>query len=124
MQLRDIQQQIADHVEVYDECLLKLAKCLHVITTNVFITIFFKAILLPYLRLTTADMRRNTLIEHKEVVVVCEESGPISLNYNVLLTTPETKTIVKHVIHVVITISALACTNYGKISHSIKTYHN
>jgi hypothetical protein len=122
MQLRDIQQQIADHVEVYNECLLKLAKCLHVITTNVFITIFFKAILLPYLRLTTIDMRRNTLIEHKEVVVVCEESGPISLN--VLLATPETNTIVKHVIHVVITISTLACTNYGKISHSIKTYHN
>jgi hypothetical protein len=69
-------------------------------------------------------MRRNTLIEHKEVVVVCEESGPISLNYNVLLTTPKTNTIVKHVVHVVTTISTLASTNYGKISHSIETYHN
>ncbi len=28
------------------------------------------------------------LIEHKEAIVVCEESGPISLNYNALLTTP------------------------------------
>jgi hypothetical protein len=88
MQMRDIQQRIANHVEVYDEHLSKLANYLHVIATNVFITIFFKAILLPYLRLTTANMRRNTLTEHKEVVVVCEESGLISLNYNVLLTTP------------------------------------
>jgi hypothetical protein len=34
-------------------------------------------------------MKRNTLIEHKEVTIVCEESGPISLSYNALLTTPE-----------------------------------
>jgi hypothetical protein len=33
-------------------------------------------------------MKRDTLIEHKEAIVVCEESGPISLNYNALLTTP------------------------------------
>jgi hypothetical protein len=32
-------------------------------------------------------MKRNTLIEHKEVVVVCEESGHVSLNYNVILIT-------------------------------------
>ncbi len=69
-------------------------------------------------------MRRNTLIEQKEVVVACEESRPISLNYNVLLTTPKTNTIIKHIVHVVIAKSTLACTNYGKTGHSIKTCHN
>jgi hypothetical protein len=34
-------------------------------------------------------MKRNTLIEHKEVVVICEENGPTSMSYNVLLTTLE-----------------------------------
>jgi hypothetical protein len=38
--------------------------------------------------LTIVGMKRDTLIEHKEAIVVCEESGPISLNYNALLTTP------------------------------------
>jgi hypothetical protein len=33
-------------------------------------------------------MKWNTLIEHKEAVVVCEESWPVSLSYNALLTTP------------------------------------
>jgi hypothetical protein len=75
--LRNIQQQTVECVEV---CLLKLADCLKVLATNVFLTNIFKASLLPYLRLTTISMKRNTLIKHKEVVVVCEESGPINLN--------------------------------------------
>jgi hypothetical protein len=33
-------------------------------------------------------MKRNTLIEHKETTIICEESGHVSLNYNTLLTTP------------------------------------
>jgi hypothetical protein len=31
-------------------------------------------------------MKRNILIKHKEVVVVCEESGLVSMNYNVSTT--------------------------------------
>jgi len=103
---------------------LKLANCLQVIATNVFFTTIFWVGLLPYLILTTAGVRRNTLIEHKEVVVTCEENGPVNLNYNILLTTPKTNTIIKHIVHVVTTKSTLACTNYGKTSHSAKTYHN
>jgi hypothetical protein len=34
-------------------------------------------------------MKKNTLIEHKEVGIICEENGLISLSYNVLLTTPK-----------------------------------
>jgi len=41
-----------------------------------------------YLRLITAGMKRNILIERKKIVVICKESGHVSLSYNVLLITP------------------------------------
>ncbi len=41
---------------------------------------------------------KDTLIEHKEIVIICEENGPINLSYNVLLNTLEVNTIVKHVV--------------------------
>jgi hypothetical protein len=123
MQLRNIQQQTTKHVEVYYEHLLKLTNYLHVRTTYVFLTTIFKACLLPYLRLTTTSMKKDTLIEHKEVVV-CEENGPVSLSYNALLTTPEANIIVKLVVPIVITKSALTYTNCDKIGHLVKTCHN
>jgi hypothetical protein len=43
-------------------------------------------------------MRKHTLIEHKEAIVVCEENGPISLNYNVLLTTLDINVVVNPVV--------------------------
>jgi hypothetical protein len=42
---------------------------------------------------TNNSKDENTLIEHKEVVIICEESGPINLSYNVILTTQEANTI-------------------------------
>jgi hypothetical protein len=62
-------------------------------------------------------MKRNTLIEHKEAVVICEESGPINLSYNALLTTLEVNIAVKPIVTIVITKSTLTCTNCGKTSH-------
>jgi hypothetical protein len=115
MQLCNIQQQIVKHVEVYYERLLKLVNYLQLRTTYVFLTTIFKVGLLPYLRLTTT-LKKNILIKHKEVVV-CEESGPVSLNYNVLLTTPKTNVIVKLIIPTVIVKSTLTYTNCGKIGH-------
>jgi hypothetical protein len=47
--MQNIQQQIVEHVEVYYEHLLKLANCLQVRTTYVFLTIVFKVGLLPYI---------------------------------------------------------------------------
>ncbi len=102
MQLQNIKQQIAKHVEFYYECLLKVTNCLQVRATNVFLTTIFRAGLLLYLRLATIHMRINTLIEHKEVVVVCEERGPINMSYNVLLTTLEVNARVKPIVLVVI----------------------
>jgi hypothetical protein len=64
--------------------------------------------------LETIGMTIDTLIEHKEAIVVCEENGLISLNYNVLLTTPKTNIIANPTILVVITKSSLTCTDCGK----------
>ncbi len=64
------------------------------------------------------------MIKHKEVVVVCEENGHVTLNYNVLLTTPKTNTIVKLLVLVVIAKSISTCINCDKIGHTLETYHN
>jgi hypothetical protein len=40
-------------------------------------------------------MKKIILIKHKEVVVVYEENELVSLNYNVILTTPKVNAIVK-----------------------------
>jgi uncharacterized Zn finger protein len=69
-------------------------------------------------------MNRDTLIGHKEAIIVCEESGHVSLNYNVLLTTPKANIIVKSIVLFVIAKSTLTCINCGKIGHTLKTYHN
>ncbi len=50
----------------------------------------------------TTCMKRDTLMEHKQVVVVCEENGLVNLSYNTLLTTLKTNTTTKHVIPIVI----------------------
>jgi hypothetical protein len=71
--LWNVQQQTTKPIEVYYEQVLKLTNYLQVRTINIFLITVFRASLLPYLRLTTTRMKRNTLIEHKEVVVVCEE---------------------------------------------------
>jgi len=97
---------------------------LRVRARNVFHTIVFKASLLPYLRLTTAGTKRNTLIWHKEAIIVCEESGLLTMNYNALLTTPKTNIRVKPVIPAMTTKLAITCTNCGKIGHSVETCHN
>jgi len=68
-------------------------------------------------------MKWDTLIEHKEVLVVCEVNGLVNMNYNALLITPYMSTIVKPII-LVSTKSTLTYTNYGKIGHSIETFHN
>jgi hypothetical protein len=94
--LHNIQQQTTKCFEVYYDCVLKLANCLHVRTTNVFFTIVFRISLLPCFILTS--MKKDTLIEHKEADVVCEENRLISLSHNVLLTTLEAYTITKLVI--------------------------
>jgi hypothetical protein len=66
-------------------------------------------------------MKINTLIKHKEAIVVCEENEPISMNYNVLLTTPKANAGVKPTMT---TKLALICANCGKTSHLVEICHN
>jgi len=66
-------------------------------------------------------MKRITLLEHKEAIVICEENGLVSLSYNVILTTPEANAIVEHVVPIVTVKSTLTYTHCGKIGHSMET---
>jgi len=79
--------------------LLKLTNYLQFKTTYVFLTIVFKVGLLLYLRLTSTSINKNTLIEHKEVAVICKENGHVNMNYNVILTTPKVNVGVKPIVH-------------------------
>ncbi len=45
----------------------------------------------PYLRLAIIGMMKDTFIKHKENVMICEESGPVIANYNVLITQLKSK---------------------------------
>jgi len=60
-------------VEVYYERLLKLTNSLQHRITNSFLTIIFIFGLQPYLHVATVDMKRETLQQHKESILVCEK---------------------------------------------------
>ncbi len=62
-------------------------------------------------------MKINTLIEHKEAIVVCEESETVNMSYNILLTTSKASDGFKPIILVVIAKLTLIYTNCIKISH-------
>jgi hypothetical protein len=66
---------------------------LQVKNTNVFLIIIFRVGLQPYLGLTTTSMTKDILIKHKEVAIICEESGPIITNYCALIIQPKSKSI-------------------------------
>jgi hypothetical protein len=68
-----IKQGTAEKVEVYYERILKLANCLQHRVDDSLLTIFFSRLAL-YLKVAIVHMKRNSLFEHKEVVVTCEES--------------------------------------------------
>jgi hypothetical protein len=58
MQLKNIQQQVGEQIEVYYKCLLKLVNCLQVKTIDVFLTTILKASLQPYFKLAIVGMTR------------------------------------------------------------------
>jgi hypothetical protein len=69
-----IKQGGNEKVEVYYECILKLANFLQHQANNKLLTIFFQVGLQPYLWITIGGMKRDTLFEHNEAIVTCEES--------------------------------------------------
>jgi hypothetical protein len=69
-------------------------------------------------------MTRDTLIKHKEIVIICEKNASIIANFNVLLTQLDSKPIVQPIINYIIVKQPLTCSNCGKTGHAKKTYHN
>jgi hypothetical protein len=65
-------------------------------------------------------MTRNTLIKHKEIIVICEECGPIITNYNVLITQPNSKLVAQPIVTYTTTNQQLTCSNYDEIGHAKK----
>ncbi len=71
--------------------------------TNVFLNTIFRACLQPYLRLVTTNMARDTFIKHKEATLICEENGPVIVNYNALIIPLESKLIAQPIVIYTIT---------------------
>jgi hypothetical protein len=74
MALCVINEGITEKVEVYYKRILKLANCLQYKANDRLFTIIFRDSFIPYLRVATVGIKRNSLFEHKEVAVTCEES--------------------------------------------------
>jgi hypothetical protein len=68
-----MKQKKNEKVEVYNDRLLKLANNLQHKTIDNFLTIVFRSRLQPYLCVTIIGMKRETLQQDKEIVLVCEE---------------------------------------------------
>jgi hypothetical protein len=92
--------------------------------TNVLLMIIFETSSQPYLKLVIVSMIRNTLIKHKEIVVICEESRLVIANHHTLITQPKSKLVAQHVVTYTIARQQLTCSNYGKIGHVEKPRHN
>jgi len=67
-------------VEIYYECILKLANCLQHQANNNLLTTFFRACLQPYLQMATTRMKRDTLFKQKKIIVTCEENIGNAIN--------------------------------------------
>ncbi len=66
VQLKNLQQEVSEQLEIYYKCLLKLTNWLQMKATNVFFTTSFKIGLQPYFILTIVGMTKDTFIKHKE----------------------------------------------------------
>jgi hypothetical protein len=91
-------QQVNEQVEVYYECLLKLANYLQVKVIDVFFITIFTIGLQPNLRLATTHITRDTIIKHKETIVICEKNGLIIANYNILIIHPKSNPIAQPIV--------------------------
>jgi hypothetical protein len=87
-------------------------------------TTIFRTSLQPNLRLVTIGMMKDTLIKHKEAIVIYEESGLVIANYNVLIIQPKSKPVAQFIVTYTIAKQQLTYSNCGKIGHAKETCHN
>ncbi len=59
---------------MYYTCTLKLVNCLQQKASDILLTTFFRVGLLPYLWVLTIRMKKDTLFQHKEATIICEEN--------------------------------------------------
>jgi hypothetical protein len=108
-------------MEVYDEKLMKLANSLHHKTIDSLLTIIFRSGLQPYLHVGIVGMKRETLQQHKEAILVCEERifyiktiNNMSIPYNgkiILVQKPQ----------IVLEKIGMYCLNCQKTNHNVET---
>jgi hypothetical protein len=89
MAFRIIKQGVTKKVKVYYEWILKLVDCLQHKAVDNLLTIFFKASLVLDLRVATLGMKPNSLFEHKEAIVTCEENMGDPMEYQKFLEPPK-----------------------------------
>jgi len=65
-------------------------------------------------------MTRDTMIKHKEVTMIFEESGLVITNYNALITQLESKPIAHPIVTYTTIRQQLTCSNCGKTCHAKK----
>ncbi len=73
-----MKQEETERVEVYYKMIQKLVHGLQVPTTNNFLIIVFIVGLQSYLRIVTSRMKRSTLQQHKEAVMLWEKNMTIA----------------------------------------------
>jgi hypothetical protein len=99
-------------VEVYYEQLFKLANCLYVKTTDVLFNLYFSNTFVTIFAFGNCKYEKGHFNKHKEVVVICEESGLVTISYNVILITPNINTTAKTIVTIISTKSLLICINF------------
>jgi len=78
-------------VEIYYERIQKLVHGLQVLTIDNFLIIVFKTGVESYLIIAFAGMKRSTLQQHKESVMLCEKNMTIAETRSALLVPHNTK---------------------------------
>jgi hypothetical protein len=72
MELKNMEQEETERVEVYYERIQKLVHGLQVLTTDSFLTTVFRVSLQSYLWIETLGMKQPTLQQHKEATMLCK----------------------------------------------------
>jgi len=69
-------------------------------------------------------VKRDTVIKHKEIIVICEKSEMVIGNKNYLLTQLDSKSTTQSIVSYTITNQPLTCSKCGKIGHAKEICHN
>jgi hypothetical protein len=78
---------------------------------DVFLNLYFSIRFVTIFAFGTYKYEEGHFNKYKEVVIICEEDGLVTINYNVILTTPNINTMAKTIISNISTKSLLICIN-------------